>query len=340
MTALWSSKAWQVVAMDVGAGVRHVSHNALALLGLLAVSVVVFLAGRADLRHTMEERVLGWLMERASARTSLAEVPQESNDILLAMAEPEAISRATALDLGELSRPQADLVNWISRRYSVAPEPIGRLVQEAWAVGQKAGVEPTLILAVMAIESGFNPFAQSHVGAQGLMQVMTGIHHDKYEIFGGRRAAFDPVTNLRVGVQVLQDCIRRAGGLQAGLKYYVGAANLAHDGGYAGKVLAEQAYLRDVAAGRRVPTTAPLPQAQPYTSGPVLEAAATPPAAVGGAPAGMVPVPVSASAPAPAPSVLGPTKLPAALPAAPAASDAIVPVLPVKRQAEQLALAG
>ena len=40
---------------------------------------------------------------------------------------------------------------------------------------------------------------------QGLMQVMTKIHDDKYEAFGGRHAAFDPVTNLRVGVQVLKD---------------------------------------------------------------------------------------------------------------------------------------
>ena len=127
---------------------------------------------------------------------------------------------------------------------AVAPEPISRLVQEAWAVGKRVGMEPTLVLAVMAVESGFNPFAQSHVGAQGLMQVMTRIHHDKYEIFGGQNAAFDPVTNLRVGVQVLQDCIRRAGSLSGGLKYYVGAANMADDGGYAGKVLAEAGYLR------------------------------------------------------------------------------------------------
>ena len=79
----------------------------------------------------------------------------------------------------------------------------------------------------MAIESSFNPFAQSSVGAQGLMQVMTKVHDDKYEPFGGRHAAFDPVTNLRVGVQVLKECIARAGSLEAGLRYYVGAANLA-----------------------------------------------------------------------------------------------------------------
>ena len=93
------------------------------------------------------------------------------------------------------------------------------------------------------------------------MQVMTRIHHDKYAIFGGQNAAFDPVTNLRVGVQVLQDCIRRAGSLEGGLKFYVGAANLPDDGGYGAKVLAEAAYLKQVAAGQKVAVNVTLPQA-------------------------------------------------------------------------------
>ena len=102
----------------------------------------------------------------------------------------------------------------------------------------------------MAVESSFNPFAQSQVGAQGLMQVMTRVHGDKYESAGGTLTAFDPVTNMRVGVKVLQECIARAGSLEGGLKFYVGAANLPDDGGYAGKVLAEHARLQQVVAGR------------------------------------------------------------------------------------------
>jgi hypothetical protein len=313
MTAIPSFKVWRVVAADVLAGVRHVSHNTLALLGLVAVVAVVFLSERADMRHQAEEKALGWLIERASSRTAVADVA-EPNDVLLAMAEPEAIARATAMDPADLNRQQAAVVGWISRRYNVAPEPIGRLVQEAWAVGKKAGVEPTLILAVMAIESGFNPFAQSHVGAQGLMQVMTGVHRDKYEIFGGRRAAFDPVTNLRVGAQVLKDCIARAGSPQEGLKYYVGAANLTDDGGYATKVLAEQSYLRDVVAGHKVASNAPLPQ--PGSNSAEAEATTAPQAAI--APA------LAASA----------TATQGATPASPAASEA-----PLLRRAEQVALA-
>jgi soluble lytic murein transglycosylase-like protein len=50
------------------------------------------------------------------------------------------------------------------------------------------------------------------------MQVMTDVHADKYQHFGGSYAAFDPVTNLRVGVKVLQECIARAGSLLGGLR--------------------------------------------------------------------------------------------------------------------------
>lgn len=248
-----------VVASDVLGGLRHASHHVLAAVGLVAVVVVGFLAGRPDLRHGLEDQALSWLSARAIQRAEGG--VDAAPDILLAMAEPEAIQRATAANPAELSRQQAAVAHWIARRYSVAPEPVSRLVQEAWVLGQRAGLDPTLLLAVMAVESSFNPFAQSHVGAQGLMQVMTRVHHDKYAIFGGQNAAFDPVTNLRVGVQVLQDCIRRAGSVAGGLKHYVGAANLADDGGYGAKVLAEAAYLRQVASGQKVAFNASLPQA-------------------------------------------------------------------------------
>jgi hypothetical protein len=89
------------------------------------------------------------------------------------------------------------------------------------------------------------------------MQVMTHIHDDKYTAFGGILAAFDPVTNLRVGVQVLKECIARAGSLEAGLRFYVGAGNSGDDGGYANKVLAEQNHLRMVAEGKTVAINAP-----------------------------------------------------------------------------------
>lgn len=238
---------------DVGNGLLEVSHNMLALVGLLVVALGIFAAGRADLRASVEQQALDWLQQRQSARVE---------EVAGYVAEPDdpdsaALAKALAADPAGLNRQQAAVANWLSRRYRVAPEPIARLVQESWRVGQRANLDPTLILAIVAIESSFNPFAQSPVGAQGLMQVMTRVHNEKYEVFGGALTAFDPVTNLRVGVQVLKECISRAGSLEAGLKFYVGSGNMADDGGYAAKVLAEQRHLTRVAAGQQVPVTIP-----------------------------------------------------------------------------------
>ena len=239
-------------ARDVGTGLLEVSHNSLAIVGLAVVcGTVLFSAARPDLREGAEQRVLGWLLARQEARQAGDAPPEPAN--------PDAAARVAVADLSSLSKQQASVATWLARRYRVAVEPVSRLVQEAWDSGQRAGVDPTLVLAIIAIESSFNPFAQSSMGAQGLMQVMTRIHDEKYERFGGSRAAFDPVSNLRVGVQVLKECIGRAGSLEGGLKYYVGAANFADDGGYAGKVLAEQTNLRRVADGKWVSVYVTLP---------------------------------------------------------------------------------
>jgi len=242
-----TTRSTGVFVRDVGHGLLEVSHNTLALVGLAVVVAAVFAGGRADIRHQVEITVLDWLQTRHEERAA------RNGDLLAALAEPEAISRATAVDPRSLNREQSKVAMWIARRYKVAPEPVGRLVQEAWHIGTKAGLDPTLILAIIAVESSFNPFAQSPVGAQGLMQVMTRVHNDKYEAFGGTHAAFDPISNLRVGVQVLKECIARAGGLEEGLRFYVGAALLESDGGYVARVLAEQGFLRSVADGRGVP---------------------------------------------------------------------------------------
>ena len=227
------------IADDIAQGFFEITHNSFALLGLALVFAVITLTARADLREIGENKLMGWLQERREAA--------------IGYTEPDAIDRATASNPKDLPKQQAALAFWLSRKYGVAPEPLSVLVSEAFEIGQKAKLDPTLILAIMAIESGFNPFAQSPVGAQGLMQVMTKVHHDKYEHFGGKLAAFDPVTNLRVGVKVLQECISRAGSVEGGLKFYVGAGNMDDDSGYASKVLAEHGRLRAVMGGKALP---------------------------------------------------------------------------------------
>lgn len=245
MTALGKiADGVQTFVSDIAQGFFEITHNGFAVIGLGTVFAVLTLLARPDLQQAGESQLMTWLQARQAQALGL--VP-----------ELDAIDRATALNPKDLPKQQAAVAYWLSKKYRVAPEPLSALVAEAYEIGDKTKLDPTLILAIMAVESSFNPFAQSPVGAQGLMQVMTGIHSDKYESFGGKLAAFDPVTNLRVGVKVLQECIQRAGSVEAGLKFYVGAALLPEDGGYAEKVLAEHARLREVAAGRVVPLTSP-----------------------------------------------------------------------------------
>ncbi|WBY01585.1 lytic transglycosylase domain-containing protein [Ramlibacter tataouinensis] len=253
------ARAVRTFTADVAQGFFEITHNGLALVGVAVVIALAAVTARPELRQAGESRLMSWLQERQVE--ALGMVP-----------DLDAIGRATAANPKDLPQQQAAVAYWLSRKYRVAPEPLSALVAEAWEAGSRAKLDPTLILAVMAIESGFNPFAQSAVGAQGLMQVMTRVHTDKYEVFGGKLAAFDPVTNLRVGVRVLQECIQRAGSLQAGLKFYVGAANLPDDGGYADKVMAEHARLQQVAAGRAVPVFTPAPPATLRTLAPALGA--------------------------------------------------------------------
>jgi hypothetical protein len=231
-------------ASDVAQGFFAISHNGLAVVGLSIFFFAVALTVRPDLRVVTEAKVISWLQERQYDELGIA-------------TDADAVDRATATDPRDLPKQQANLAYWLSKKYRVAPEPLSALVAEAYDVGPDNQIEPTLILAVMAVESGFNPFAQSPVGAQGLMQVMTKVHEQKYQGFGGTLAAFDPVANLRVGVIVLKECINRAGSIEGGLKLYVGAGNLKDDQGYTAKVLAENSRLQQVAKGVKVPLTPP-----------------------------------------------------------------------------------
>jgi hypothetical protein len=250
------ARGLRVFVSDIAQGFFEITHNGFALLGLAVMFATITLSARPELREAGEAHLISWLQDRQAVINGF-------------VSSPDAVDRATAADPKSLPKQQAAVTYWLSRKYSIAPEPLSALVAEAFETGARTKLDPTLILAVMAVESGFNPFAQSQVGAQGLMQVMTQIHSDKYNNFGGRFAAFDPLTNLRVGVKVLQECIARAGSLEGGLKFYVGAGNMDDDSGYAAKVMAEHDRLKQVAAGRTVPVT--VPQIVPVKSAPVVK---------------------------------------------------------------------
>jgi len=214
----------------------------------------------------------------AEAVTNLATVPavpvvpappEFSAEPVKAMKPPTTVAPGPAPATPVLSREQHHVADFITRTYQVAADQAGPIVVNAYRAARDAKLDPHLVLAVMSIESRFDPKARSARGAQGLMQVVTRVHARRFEPFGGIAAAFDPIANIRVGTQILKEYIINAGSAEGGLKGYVGAAGNGDDGGYGSKVLAERAKFAAVAAGRASSLTArsaPLPSTSTSSS--------------------------------------------------------------------------
>ena len=201
-------------------------------------------------------------------QVSPAAVPEQAGAI------EHAASLATTEDKEVVTKEQKWVTNWLAKRYRVAGDAANMLVGATYRTAREVKIDPLLVLAVMAIESGFNPFAESPMGAQGLMQVMSKVHHDKFQPLGGLKAALNPVANIKVGATILKEYVSRGGSVESGLKMYVGAAAFENDAGYGYKVLAEYKRLQEVASGKSVPwttattatvaaKTAPKPASQP-----------------------------------------------------------------------------
>lgn len=152
------------------------------------------------------------------------------------------------LEVQPLSATQVNLARFIAQRYRVALSDTEDYVRYAFMVAEDFELDPLLLLAVMSVESSFNPRARSSKGAKGLMQVLARVHTEKFAPYGGTEKAYDPLINIRVGARILRDYIAREGSVRAALKSYVGAALLSHDFGYGRKVLRAQARLAAAAA--------------------------------------------------------------------------------------------
>lgn len=141
------------------------------------------------------------------------------------------------------------LAEFVAKRYRVSQEVTLDLVTFAHEAGHKLGLDPLLIIAVIAVESRFNPIAESGAGAKGLMQVIPKYHTEKLEEFGGEHAVFDPQTNILVGSKILKEYLRRTGNLSIALQMYAGALNDGEDA-YTVKVMSEKQRLQQAVSAR------------------------------------------------------------------------------------------
>src|SRR5687767_9676052 len=189
-----------------------------------------------------------------------------SGALLIAAAAPHAVAPvapavlacapagpdlSTAAAQAESPDPEQQvLVAHLSKRFYVASAAIERMVAAAHRAGSEVGLDPLLVLAVISIESRFNPIAESGMGAKGLMQIIPKFHLDKLRAAGGEDAVFDPESNIHIGTRILQEYVHRTGTLEAGLQQYNGAWS-DHSAAYAGRVMAERDRLEQVLRHQR-----------------------------------------------------------------------------------------
>jgi soluble lytic murein transglycosylase-like protein len=200
---------------------------------------------------------LSFVAVLASAALFLSASEEAHAPPSLAPADLPALSCVPDETFDEADVPaQAVLVKYLSRRYQIAAEATERMVGAAFSAAREVGLDPFLVLAVIAVESRFNPIAESGVGAKGLMQIIPKYHHARLAGHGGEAALLDPESNIRLGAQILQEYVDRTGTLQAGLQFYNGASADA-SAVYARKVMAERERLMQaVGQARRFTTVA------------------------------------------------------------------------------------
>jgi soluble lytic murein transglycosylase-like protein len=250
-------------AVAVGGKARQLlvtARHALTVLGVFAIATLVLMFFKPELADRLQ--ALSPFTPAIAAAPNDDDMPLANLDHTAAAAMPAnadnkitVITRSAASDT---DIQQKRVTQWLSKRYRVANDATNMLVSAAYSTARDINFDPLLILAVMAIESRFNPFAESPVGAQGLMQVMSKVHYDKFEEIGGSRSALNPVVNIKVGAMILKEYVKSGGSVEAGLKRYVGAADMDSDEGYGAKVLGEYDRLKAVAAGKQVSAFAPM----------------------------------------------------------------------------------
>jgi soluble lytic murein transglycosylase-like protein len=122
---------------------------------------------------------------------------------------------------------------------TVAPDRLERIVQDAAA---KQHLDPALVKAVIGVESGWNPSALSHKGAQGLMQLIPSTAGEL-----GVGNAFDPVQNVNGGAAYLRTLLDRFhGDLEKSLAAYNAGPGLVERVGGVPNIPETRSYVRKV----------------------------------------------------------------------------------------------
>ncbi len=148
------------------------------------------------------------------------------SDLPVISASPLMVVPQEAVSFEPIEDPVAQSIRELVARYrtGLAPHEVTELALTIAEESRRHDLDPSLVLAVMRVESRFNTYAVSPVGAIGLMQVMpkTGAEVAAQEgiVWPGPHVLFDPLVNVWIGVAYLKQLTDRYNDVSAALAAY------------------------------------------------------------------------------------------------------------------------
>lgn len=224
----------------------HFAHGGFVMAGVMVIGLIGYQLTLFGTDGLNPHAMFGYRSEVVTPVSAM--VSTASSDIIQAVYQDADTNAATSLPAGMNKVAAA-----IAKRHHVSSVVVESLVKAAQHEGEANKIDPLLILAVITVESGFNPFLESGQGAQGLMQIIPKCHTDKISAEKGAAALFDPAENIRVGTLILRAFLNRSGSMETALQLYGGAAN-DPEMRYSTKVLQELERFQQI-AGQSSPGT-------------------------------------------------------------------------------------
>jgi soluble lytic murein transglycosylase-like protein len=175
------------------------------------------------------------------ARVAAVALRAGDSQLVAAPFDPQAASRFQGLIANALSGGSETASS--SGYAPIAPANLEPLINQN---ANAYGVDPSLIKAVIANESGFNAAATSPVGAQGLMQLMPSTAAGL-----GVQNSYDPAQNVAAGTRYLRGLFDRFGDWKLAVAAYNAGPEAVHRYGGIPPYRETQAYVSNVFSSLR-----------------------------------------------------------------------------------------
>lgn len=171
-------------------------------------------------QHRASSLICMWiiLMSMVCVLLIPSNVSSSINTHKTAPINPVLVKNATALNA---------LTHYIAQHFHLKSSTAETIIKQAYLAAHANKVKPTLVLAIAAVESSYQPDAiNTHSGARGLMQVLPQWHKRRIAQIGGKEALLQIRPNIEVGTEILAQYLHwERGRLAAALGRYWGSVH-------------------------------------------------------------------------------------------------------------------